>query len=104
MIYLVLVVHWIADFIAQTDWQAKNKSKNWKALSSHIFVYTLFLTPFGIKFALINGLSHFIIDFFTSRFTGYFFKKGDYHNGFVVVGLDQLLHTMILISTLQFIK
>lgn len=99
MIYAVLITHWIADFIIQTDWQAKNKSKSLSPLAHHISTYTLCLLPFGWQFALINGASHFIIDYFTSKGSSYFFKKQDYHKAFIVIGFDQLLHTIILIYT-----
>jgi len=103
MIYLVLIVHWIADFILQTDQMAINKSTSFKWLSSHVGVYTLALLPFGPSFALINGLTHFMVDYVTSKFTSYLWKKNDRHNFFVVVGLDQLLHTSILIITIPLI-
>jgi hypothetical protein len=103
MIYAVLIVHWIADFILQTDKMAQNKSTSWKWLSSHVCVYTLFLLPFGWKFAAINGLSHFVIDAFTSRATSYLWKKGDRHNFFVMIGADQLFHVMILLASLPLI-
>lgn len=101
MIYLVLVAHWIADFIIQTDKMAVNKSTSMKWLLSHIGVYTLFmLCCFGPKYAIVNGLAHLATDFVTSRVTSYLWKKGDRHNFFVVIGLDQLLHSMVLILTL----
>ena len=31
-IFTILIVHFVADFIFQTDQQAKGKSKNWKDL------------------------------------------------------------------------
>jgi hypothetical protein len=103
MIYLVLTVHWIADFIFQTRSMANNKSTSMKWLSAHILAYTCFLLPFGLKFALVNGLAHFIIDFFTSRFTSYFWKEKDVHKFFITIGLDQLLHTSILIASMKFL-
>ncbi len=43
---LLHATHGIADYWVQTDWQAQNKSKNWKALWSHILTYSLcFLAP-----------------------------------------------------------
>jgi hypothetical protein len=35
---------------------------------------------------------HFATDYVTSRIAKVFFDSGDYHNGFVVVGFDQILH------------
>lgn len=100
MIYIILAVHWFADFVLQTDKMAQNKSTSFKWLSSHVGVYTLCLLPFGPTFSLVNGLAHFIIDAATSRATSRLWKNGDRHNFFVVIGLDQLIHTVILISTI----
>lgn len=100
MIYLILTLHWIADFILQTDKMAINKSTSWVWLSSHVGIYTLCLLPFGPGYALANGFAHFITDAITSRITSYLWKKGDRHNFFVVIGADQLLHSAFLIFTI----
>ena len=105
-IIYILFIHWIADFIAQTDYIAKNKSKSIKVLSEHIIVYFLILyiasiPLFGIKvafsFAFINSVLHFCIDYVTSRIVSYYFNKNDTHNAFVVIGFDQFLHVSILL-------
>ena len=41
VIILILVIHWIADFVLQTDKEAKGKSKNWSDLLSHTYTYSL---------------------------------------------------------------
>lgn len=103
MIYLVLLVHWIADFVLQTDKQAKGKSTSIYWLSKHLAVYTACLLPFGWKYALLNGSAHWVVDFFSSKASSYFYKKGQVHNFFVVVGFDQFLHVAILIYTMPLI-
>src|SRR3990167_1335879 len=40
MIYVLLVAHFVGDFICQTDWMAQNKSKRWDALALHVAVYS----------------------------------------------------------------
>lgn len=102
-VLILLVLHFIADFILQSDWMAKNKSKSWSPLLSHIGIYTFCFLPFGIKFALINGLLHLIIDYFTSRATSQLWARGETHWFFAVIGFDQLLHMISLISTLRFL-
>jgi len=107
MIYLIIFSHWIADFIAQSDWMAKNKSKSWKALSFHILAYTGSLATLlslvhpetAWKYALINGAAHFVVDAITSRITAKLYAKGDVHNFFVVIGLDQAIHMSTLVAT-----
>ena len=100
---ILLLVHYIADFWAQTHWQATNKSKSNYALSRHVFVYSLFLLPWGLGFALLNGVLHIVTDYFTSRISSKYFQKGDYKKGFATVGLDQLIHSYCLIITLYYI-
>jgi hypothetical protein len=106
MIYYLMFVHWIADFICQSNYMATNKSKSNAALTYHILVYTLVLlimTKFSFTFALINGLSHFCIDYVTSRLSSSQWQKGKVHNFFVVIGFDQMLHVMILIKTMNYL-
>lgn len=103
-IELIMLAHFVGDFIAQTDWQAKNKSKNNKALLSHTGIYTLFLLPFGIKYALLNGAIHTIVDYFSSRESSRRYANGEVHNFFVVVGLDQYLHFLTLYLTMGLFK
>ena len=112
-----LLVHWLADFVFQTDWMAKNKSTSSIALIAHIAGYTLVLIislllidlflPKGIPasvvgFILINVLSHWIIDYVTSRVSSSLHKVNDTHNFFIVIGFDQLLHIAILYTTYQY--
>lgn len=104
MIYAVIWVHWMADFIFQTDKMAKNKSTSMRWLVSHIGAYTLFLLPFGIQYAAINGATHLVIDFFTSRLTSRLWKQQKVHDFFVVIGMDQALHMTILVFTIPMMR
>lgn len=49
--------------------------------------------------AVFNGVAHFGIDWLTSKQTHKCFERQDYHNGFVIVGADQLVHTTCLLGT-----
>lgn len=106
-LFYLLSFHWIGDFIFQTDWQAKNKSKNWTALFRHtisyISVFSLLFVAFEwdkvVLWMLINWFLHLITDAVTSRINTYLWNKQDVHNFFVSVGLDQLIHFITLIST-----
>jgi len=111
---LIILIHFFADFVCQTHEMAINKSKHNGWLSAHVGVYTL-VTLLAWNFTILQPAidyrlntylyfilfifsTHWITDFITSRFTSKLFGKGDYHNGFVVVGLDQVLHYIQLLS------
>lgn len=111
----LLIIHWIADFVCQTDWMAQNKSKRIIPLLAHVGVYTSILLIFTllypiaktspeilIRYALWNGAYHFGTDFITSRITSYLWSKNETHWFFVVVGLDQLIHYICLIKTIPY--
>lgn len=110
---ILLGVHWVADFLLQTNWQAKNKSKRLDALGAHVATYTAVITVvsvilFGIAglwFAAINGVLHFVTDFLTSRLAARFADKFDWRF-FAVVGFDQLIHqwTFALLLGLMFYR
>lgn len=106
---ILLAAHWVADFVCQTHWQATNKSKNNDALGKHVMTYisvmslpTIWLFGFSVAglFLLVNGACHFATDYFTSRWTSRLYAKQDWHNFFVVIGLDQLIHQGTLALTL----
>jgi hypothetical protein len=117
MILYILFWHWVADFVAQTHEMAINKSTSNKWLLKHIIAYgnnllygslplLIYAAIIGqnwsviiVSYVLINMVLHFITDYFTSRWTSKLWVKKDVHNFFVVIGLDQLIHTFCLILT-----
>lgn len=107
----LLATHWFADFVCQTHWQASNKSKDNRALASHVLTYTgiLAIAAFAIwpqggwqwfAFVFGNGALHFATDYCTSRISSRLYAKQDWHNFFVVIGFDQLIHQATLAVTL----
>jgi hypothetical protein len=124
----LLAVHWFADFYCQTDDMALGKSTSLVWLSLHVAVYTTVLTFFLVGstlscrylpyydaapdyelrkasiaavalYALSNGVIHFVVDYFTSRWTARLWNAGRRHDFFVAIGVDQLIHAVILIFT-----
>lgn len=106
----LLVVHFVADFMFQTHWQASNKSKDFEALARHVTTYTLGLTvgttvifwgwsQAHFLFVAANAALHLGTDYLTSRWSSRLFAK-DWHNFFVVIGLDQLIHQLTLAATM----
>lgn len=48
------------------------------------------------RYVLLNSIAHWITDYFTSRWTTRLWKQGKVHEFFVVIGLDQLMHYVVL--------
>ena len=155
-IFSIIIIHWIADFVLQTDKQVKGKSKNWSDLLSHTGVYSLvwllvggfiylqqfkpftpahndmmniywqYWIPRGLLFVLITFVCHTITDYFTSRLNSKlapsatiltfgknvygsnemiaYTKTASWHNFFVMVGFDQVLHYVQLFLTYYYLK
>lgn len=97
----IIWLHFIADFVLQTDKMAMNKSSSIRWLGEHVVVYSMpFMVIGGWKYAVVNGAAHFIVDFITSRLSSYFWKKQDRHSFFVVIGADQAIHITVLFLTM----
>ena len=112
VIFSIIFIHWFADFVLQTHWQATNKSKNNKALTMHVLSYSTVWFLIANVYSIITGnylvlalfppitfVSHWITDYFTSRLNSILWAKGDVHNFFVSVGFDQVLHYLQLFLT-----
>ena len=117
IVLVIIIVHWFADFVCQTHWQASNKSKNNLALLKHTIMYSLivmltmefsFLNLYGdtyeafwktFTFGGVTFFCHTITDYFTSRLNSRLWTKGETHNFFVSVGFDQVLHYIQLFTT-----
>jgi hypothetical protein len=110
MIYYLLLVHFVGDFIFQHRWMAQNKSHNQFALLSHIFVYSSVLTaglyylmpevvPLStfIMFIAFNAIAHYATDAVTSKITSFLWDKKQTYLFFCTIGFDQLIHTCTLI-------
>lgn len=108
---LILVVHFLADFVLQTHWQASNKSTNLRALMYHVLTYSLtwfaIVSIFtnnieaGFMFFVVTFITHLTTDYITSKEVKRYFDNKDFHNGFVVIGFDQVLHYVQLYLTFK---
>lgn len=117
-IVLIFLTHWVSDFLCQTHEMSLKKSKSILWLSYHVIIYTLvttvswslffnnlmldMLTTIPLVF-LITFTSHWITDFFTSRWTSMLWGKQSIHNFFVVIGFDQLIHATTLLLTFNYL-
>lgn len=116
LIIVILFIHWFADFVLQTDGQAKNKSKSWLSLIEHTGTYSVLwfiasipLTVFAgtlamMWFAPITFLCHTATDFYTSRINSKLYEDKNIHGFFVSIGFDQWLHYVQLILTWYFLS
>lgn len=115
---ILLALHFLGDFLLQSDWMALNKSKRWDALTAHAVVYAWCFIPYGFTFYILTFLTHFLTDAITSRITSrlWFVRLIEPVNGpgerfygayeprkrhwfFVVIGADQLIHFLTLALT-----
>ena len=106
LILTILILHFVGDFVLQSDWMAVNKSKSQAALWLHVAIYTTTLSPCLITlpmwWVIANGLFHYTTDSVTSRINAHLWLKGERHWFFVGIGADQLIHYATLILTLPY--
>lgn len=112
-ILMIVVVHWIADFVFQTNEQGRDKGKNNWLLLQHVCYYMLvwvvvitliILFSHGRNlllcfFPFITFWLHLATDYFTSRLNRKLYNPDNQHNYFVAIGFDQLLHYVQLFTT-----
>jgi hypothetical protein len=99
VVFVLLFIHWIGDFLFQTSAMATQKATSIKWLSIHVTVYTATLlffsvwlldTEIAIQFSLLNGALHWITDFFTSKLMARYLQRPRIY--YPLMGFDQLIH------------
>jgi hypothetical protein len=94
--FLIVLNHFFADFLCQTDKMAVNKSKSIKWLTIHACTYIIAMCPMGLcldhstyghfigwgwgvgsSWLAMNLILHWITDFFTSKLTSYLYLRGE---------------------------
>lgn len=109
-IILLVWLHFVADFIFQSDKVAGAKSSDNKVLFYHVMIYGLPFAPFAAWYfpssywlacgwLYGNVAAHFVTDYITSRMTSKLYKAGERHWFFVVIGADQAIHMSTLFLT-----
>lgn len=117
IIFGIILTHWLADFVAQSNEDAQKKSVSNIHLLSHTVGYSLIWYTVGVAyvifhldtyvqwhltyFILITFVCHTITDYFTSRLNKRLWEKKDVHNFFVSIGFDQVLHYVQLFLTFK---
>lgn len=98
LIFILIGLHFLGDFIFQSDRMALNKSKSEAWLTLHVFTYCAVLAVFSNwKFWLFNFVAHYITDWISSRATSSLWKQEKRHAFFVVIGADQAVHLACLV-------
>lgn len=117
----LLAAHFIGDFALQSNNMALRKSTSNEWLTKHVLTYSTCFLPWGLGFASLTFVLHWIVDYFTSRCTSklWFIKLdepdlGGYgidhyrwatvykyrrHWFFIMIGVDQLIHFICLALT-----
>lgn len=114
-VVLILIIHWIADFVCQSESWSINKSKDWRVLVKHTLTYSLiWLIPLclytgdwvgTLYFVLITFVLHSLVDYHTSKAVKKRFEDKHYGSpipnfgAFTLIGLDQLFHYLQLFGT-----
>lgn len=109
-IVLIIILHFIADFLCQTRNMGNNKSSSNIVLAEHILTYSgvflvaSFITPaFGIIFVLVNAFGHAITDWCSSRIGKWFHEQNQLYWFYATLGLDQTIHMLTLILTYEWL-
>lgn len=98
VLFLIMFMHFVADFIFQSDRIAHNKSTNNWILLQHVILYSIpFAIAFGWLYGIITLALHFCVDFVTSRITKRLWEAKETHWFFVTIGFDQFLHFVSLV-------
>ena len=100
---IIVWMHFVADFIFQTDKIAKGKSTSNKVLLTHVSIYSILFFALSWKYAVVNAVLHFVTDWVTSRLTTYYWSKENRRAFFITIGADQAVHLTCLILTLPLI-
>lgn len=114
---IIILAHWIFDFILQNDKEATGKSSDNMCLLSHTIKYSVPWIPIiavmlllrgknpgitlmaGCTFSMITLVLHTLTDYFTSRYNSKLWSAGKRHSFFVAIGGDQVLHYIQLFIT-----
>jgi len=110
-IVLLLFAHFLGDFVFQGNKIASSKSKSLKWLTIHVGIYVLMLIipaylifkpEIILDFLVVNGVLHWITDFFTSKINARLFLRKNKHLFYIGIGIDQFIHAACLIYTYEY--
>lgn len=107
----LIVAHYVADFVFQTEKMATRKSYSVFWLTAHVLTYTTVLAIFTVWYwpmqyfifwIITNGVLHWFTDFTTSRLNAEYQKRGEVNAFWNCIGADQAIHHICLVLTTYF--
>jgi hypothetical protein len=108
---VIFFSHWVGDYLFQTTPMALRKGTSLYWLSLHVLVYTGTILVFSafvlggmsaLKFGMMSGALHWIVDFFTSRIAPRVIHRPRVY--YPLIGFDQFLHIASLLITLAWFQ
>ncbi|MDD4969578.1 MAG: DUF3307 domain-containing protein [Paludibacter sp.] len=107
--FIIFILHIFGGFFLQSNRISKLKRDNMFYLLQHVALYTLIFIVFspillgitfwqGIVYSLINGVLHFIVDFFTGKIKSKMIVKDEVKYNLTVV-MDYSIHLALLFIT-----
>lgn len=117
-IIVIILIHWIADFVFQDERWAVGKSKSIKSLVTHTIVYSVFWSILilflsleaTLIFVFVSFVTHTLTDYITSKIVSRKFQRKEYGSkipnfgAFTIIGIDQVFHYVQLFSTYFLLK
>lgn len=111
----IIVAHFVADWLCQSDRMATGKSESFVILTEHVVLYTGMIASaaclyylvlerwaFTPMFLVVTFVAHWLTDAVTSRMTKRLWIAGERHAFFTMIGLDQVLHYVALALALRY--
>lgn len=107
IVALLLLKHYIADFVLQTAYQLDNKGKygHWGGvlhasihmIGTFIVVIIFVKWPLAVIAAVFDGFVHYHIDWVKEKVNHHYDLHANDHRFWVVLGADQFLHQLTYI-------
>jgi ascorbate-specific PTS system EIIC-type component UlaA len=106
-VLVVILSHWVADFVVQTDRMAQRRNSSVLWLSGHVLVYmatlnVMLMITWGHSntfWILLNGVLHWITELVIGRAARRLRDRNLAHEHSAAIGLEQMIHYSCLFTT-----
>ena len=116
--YYLILLHFIADFICQSNMSITARGKDFWWLLVHIVAYTLtlfsgmmlgvlfmgFSAGMTFKFVSLLAVIHFFADYILGKISSHLWETKRHRWAFVIMGAEQFIHIILLICIFQLIN